>query len=483
MFWMLGAGPASCPGRAFSPQGDPGAEAPREVFTAEPRHTSQLGALPGPAWPLRNCRLWATVRIKWVTTHVYGSPTLAVPAPTLWGPSLWGPLQVCQRHRGPPPHVLTPGVGAGRSKRKVLLVGAPLLEGCPFPGALHWLPAPQLRAGWGLASLPASWYTPPWPSWLPLCLSGPSASGARGLGRGQGATHPRGHHLKATSSASSHLLLHLRGAAPPWLGPCRGDSHSLGWRQVSPGPLCPSGRCCCSCPTASCALARQVAVPNSGGGGLASTPGGAAAVILFSSLCSRCSKAMFSKAWISLAPPQFSKRRQVYTLPPIPPQPHRQRRAWGQGWASGGLPHLARRLLEPQAGQLRLTPRRRNPAPPGVPGRPSPARPLGCSPRQSVGLWACSALFPAPHWPVSGAAFAVHTDQSGGGRPGRHRLSRKGQGLCGSQEGPAPRPAGPAARQRPWRASLGPGPLAPPPCPPSPAALRWRSFPQLSFQG
>lgn len=99
--------------------------------------------------------------------------------------------------------------------------------------------------------------------------------------------------------------------------------------------------------------------------------------------------------------------------------------------------------------------------PPGVPGDPGSARPgpwaaLGC------GQWASGPVqlpFPAPHWPVSGGRPAVHTDQSGGARPGRRRLPRKGQGLCGSQEVlhpacrarcPAAPVAGPRLARGPW---------------------------------
>lgn len=52
------------------------------------------------------------------------------------------------------------------------------------------------------------------------------------------------------------------------------------------------------------------------------------------SLCSRCSKAMFSKSLdIAEAHPQFSKEDRYTPCPPAPPPAPQATRAWWQGWA------------------------------------------------------------------------------------------------------------------------------------------------------
>lgn len=188
---MLGETKPPCPGRAFSPWGCPGVGAPRKVSLPEepqPHQSAGCSAL-GQARPLKNCRLWATVRVKRATDPLATAPPWVVPAPTVWGPSFGGPLQVCRPLQSTA-HGSCPGVGAGRSRRKALpglcpppaCWSTPLLAG-PRRKATTALPEP--RAGFqfhscGRASLPPPRTPHLRPSWLPLCLSGPRASGASG---------------------------------------------------------------------------------------------------------------------------------------------------------------------------------------------------------------------------------------------------------------------------------------------------------------
>lgn len=237
---MLGETKPPCPGRAFSPQGDPGAEAPREVSPLEPRpHQSAGCSALGPAGPLRNCRLWATVRNKWVTDPPATAPTPGSPSPHPLGSQPLGPspgLPTTAVHR---PQVLPRGRGRGGAGGRSCLSGRLSWRRCPFR-ALHWLPAPQLQAGWGLTSLPPPCTPHLWPSWLPLCLSGPRASGAAG---GWGGV--RGHPSQGSLTGKPTLLAlrtycSISEAAPPWLGPLsRRQANPLGQRQVSPGAALP----------------------------------------------------------------------------------------------------------------------------------------------------------------------------------------------------------------------------------------------------
>ena len=123
-------------------------------------------------------------------------------------------------------------------------------------------------------------------------------------------------------------------------------------------PPCPSGRrLCCAC-----LAGPPVRLASAGGLCPARRCGGPASWAAWRgrgsnsvfSLCSCCSKAMFSKSLdIAEAHPQFSKEDRYTPCPPHPPpQPHRQRRAWGQGWASGGHPPLAREPSREPGGGL-----------------------------------------------------------------------------------------------------------------------------------
>ena len=103
---------------------------------------------------------------------------------------------------------------------------------------------------------------------------------------------------------------------------------------------------------------------------------------------------------------------------------------------------------------------------PGDPGsaHPGPWAALGYGQRASGPV---RLPFPTPHWPVSGGRPAVHTDQSGGGRPGRCKLPRKEQGPCRSQEAlHAAQPSRPLAPRLQGHLSLG-HPLGGAPWPPA----------------
>ena len=92
---ILGETKPPCPGRAFSLWGCPGAGAPRKVSPPEPQpHQSAGCSALGPARPLKNCRLWATVRIKRATDPLAMAPTLGGPSPHPLGPQLLGPYRM-----------------------------------------------------------------------------------------------------------------------------------------------------------------------------------------------------------------------------------------------------------------------------------------------------------------------------------------------------------------------------------------------------
>ena len=131
---ILGETKPPCPGRAFSLWGCPGAGAPRKVSPPEPQpHQSAGCSVLGPARPLKNCRLWATVRIKRATDPLAMAPTLGGPSPHPLGPQLLGPspgLLATAVHR---PRVLPRGRGQGGAGgrscpdcARLLLVGARL---------------------------------------------------------------------------------------------------------------------------------------------------------------------------------------------------------------------------------------------------------------------------------------------------------------------------------------------------------------------
>lgn len=269
-----------------------------------------------------------------------------------------GALSRSASHRGPPPSRPALGWGAGRSKRKVLLVGAPLLEASSFPSLA--LASRSTAAGrLGARQPPPALHTPPLAvlasalPFRPECLRG-----GGGLGRGQGSPIPGVTHWKADPPRPPHLLLHLRGCS------------SLAWPLVEatghpPGvaPGVPRGRSAhqaagCATPARPallCAWPRPAGCAQLGGveGRPPGPPGGAAAVILFSHFVPAVVKQCSVKAWISLKPtPNSAKKTGIHPAPHPPPQPHRQRRAWGQGWASGGLPHLARETSREPGGGL-----------------------------------------------------------------------------------------------------------------------------------
>ena len=206
---------ASLPGRAFSPRGGPGAEASRGVSPLEPRpHWSAGCSALGPAGPLRNCRLRATVRIKRATDPPATAPTTGGPSPHPLGSQPLGPspgLPATVVHCPRPP---APGWGAGRSRREVLLVGAPLLEA---PSFLSLALASGFTAAGRLGARqpPPALYTPPSAvlastlPFRPACLRG-----GGGLGQGQGSAIPGVTPWNADPPRPPHFLLHLRGCSP-----------------------------------------------------------------------------------------------------------------------------------------------------------------------------------------------------------------------------------------------------------------------------
>lgn len=423
-------------------------------------------------------------------THRPRPPPPAVPAPTLWGPSLWAPLQVCQPPRSTAPS--RPALGWGR--------GGARGRSCLFPGRLSWeaspFPSLALASGstaagrLGPASLPPC--TPHlWPSCFRPAFQAQVPQGRR-AGAGSGSPIPGVTHWKADPPRPPHLLLHLRGCSSLAWPLVEATGHPLGVARC-PRRSAHQAAGCATLPDrallcVSAGLGRR-AVPNSEvwrAGLLGPAWRGCGSNSAFS-LCSRCSKAMFSKASISLKPTSNSaKKTGIHPAPhPRPPAPQT---AAGLGAGLGLVgwpPHLARETSrEPGEGwSAEADAQEEERCPPGVPGDPGSARPGPGLPSAVVSGLLGLFLAPLPplHTGLCPSPLSTRTRVEVAS-PGRHR-PQEGAGLCGSRRSCTP----PCRARLPGSARGGlawPGAPGSPssPLPPS-AALRWRVLPATQLPG